>query len=145
MTLKTITALQFYNTLKRLTESDISRIDLRKVPADFESVEDFEKYVSKTIASVKSDFNATFKAYTLEVQQAKINDMLAPWVEHFGGDMAKAYAAVNAQLSSALVAMENNKDVEPEHVDNQTHESADKGENGIDTEFKKFDEAVEYH
>lgn len=102
MSLKTITPTQIYTLLKRLNEVDITKLDFKKLPADFQSVEEFDKYVSKTLASAKSNFSLAYKSYNLEQQQAKLNDILTPWIAKFNGDMDKVYEAVSVQLQSGL-------------------------------------------
>ena len=133
MSLKTITPTQIYTLLKRLNEVDITKLDFKKLPTDFESVEEFDKYISKTLTSAKSDFAIAYKSYTLEQQQAKLNDMLTPWIAKFNGDMDKVYAAVSVQLQSGLAAPNvNESEVKPaQEPQAETISSADSADSAV--------------
>lgn len=133
MSLKTITPTQIYTLLKRLNEVDITKLDFKKLPTGFQSVEEFDKYISKTLVSAKSDFAIAYKSYTLEQQQAKLNDMLTPWIAKFNGDMDKVYAAVSVQLQSGLAATNvNESEVKPaQEPQAETISSADSADSAV--------------
>ena len=109
-----MTITQTISLIQRVENTDFSQLDFTKLPSDFKTVNDFEKYVVKVLNGAKSDINNALKIYNAELQAAKMKELLAPWLAKFDGDPDMAYAAIKAKLNATETVNNTIENTEPD-------------------------------
>lgn len=119
MATKTLTPTQLYNAVQRLENVDITQLDFTKLPTGFDSAQAFEKSITKTLNSVRSQFSTAFKTYETAERNEKFNSVLQPWIERFDGNVDKALEALQYTMSNGKVP-----DLNAESTTENSHENS---------------------
>ena len=104
MAAKTLTPTQLFNHVQRLDNIDITQLDFTKLPSGFDDAKAFEKSITKTLNNVKSQFATAYKTYETNARNEKFNEVLAPWIDRFDGNLDKALEALQIAMKSETTA-----------------------------------------